>query len=66
MKRKLLITLCIILSVILVGLVALYFVADAFLDGINKLDPDQTYASQDPNALFEESEPLETDRRMDV
>ena len=61
LRRKLLVTLCVILAVILVGLLALYFVADAFLDGINKLDPNQTYAPQDPNVLFEESEPLETD-----
>ena len=61
LKRKLLIALCIILAVILVGLVALYFVADAFLDGINRLNPDQTYAYHDPDNLFEESEPLETD-----
>lgn len=61
LKRKLLTTLLIVLLVILVGLVVLYFVADAFLDGIHRLDPDQTYAYQDPNELFEENEPLETD-----
>lgn len=65
MKKRLLITLCVILAVILVGLVALYFVADAFLDGINKLDPNQTYGYHDPNDLFEESEPLETDPAFD-
>ena len=59
--RKLLITLCIILSLILAGLIVLYLVADSVLDGINKLDPNQTYAMHDPNVLFEESEPLETD-----
>lgn len=61
LKRKLLVTLCVILAVILVGLVALYFVADSILDGINKLDPNQTYAQLNPDELFEESEPLETD-----
>lgn len=61
MKRKLLITLCVIVVVILAVLLALYFAADAFLDGINKLDPNQTYASHNPEDLFEESEPLETD-----
>ena len=65
MKSKLLITLCVILAVVVVGLVALYFVAHSFLDGINKLDPNQTYASIDPSELFEESEPLETDPVVD-
>ncbi len=60
-RRKLLIALCVILSVILVVLVALYFATHSFLDRINKLDPNQTYATQDPADLFEESEPLETD-----
>lgn len=61
LKRRLLITLCVILAVILVGLVAVYIVLDSFLDGINKLDPNQTYETHDPNSIFEESEPLETD-----
>lgn len=60
-KRKLIITLCIILAVLLVGAVALYFVADSILDGINKLDPNQTYSQQDPNDIFEENEPIEKD-----
>jgi len=57
MRKIFLIILCVILTVILVGLLALY----GLLNGINKLDPNQTYAPQDPNDLFEESEPLETD-----
>ena len=61
LKKKLLISLCVILSVILVALVAVFILFDSFLDGLNKIDPDQTYASYDPNLLFEESEPLETD-----
>lgn len=61
LSRKLLVTLCVALFVLLVILVALIFVADSFLDGIGRLDPDQTYASHDPNDLFDNSEPLETD-----
>ena len=61
MKRKLLITLCVVLAIILVGLIALTFVVNSFLNEINKLDPDQTFTPQDPSDLFEESEPLETD-----
>lgn len=61
MKRKLLITLCVVLAIILVGLIALTFVVNSFLNEINKLDPDQTFVRQDPSDLFEESEPLETD-----
>lgn len=61
MKRKLLITLCVVLVIILVGLIALTFVVNSFLNEINKLDPDQTFTQQDPSDLFEESEPLETD-----
>ena len=45
----------------MVGAVALYFVADSILDGINKLDPNQTYSQQDPNDIFEENEPIEKD-----
>ncbi len=45
----------------MVGAVALYFVADAILDGINKLDPNQTYSQQDPSDIFEENEPIEMD-----
>jgi LCP family protein required for cell wall assembly len=47
--------------IILVGLIALTFVVNSFLNEINKLDPDQTFTQQDPSDLFEESEPLETD-----
>jgi len=61
LKRKLLITLCVVLAIILVGLIALTFVVNSFLNEINKLDPDQTFTPQDPSDLFEESEPLETD-----
>lgn len=45
----------------MVSAVALYFVADGILDGINKLDPNQTYSQQDPSDIFEENEPVEKD-----
>lgn len=61
LKKKLLIILCVILAVILIGLLAACFALDALLDGINRLDPDQVYGPKEPDLLFEESEPLETD-----
>lgn len=56
-SKILIIVLCVIVALVLAAVAAIY----AFLGGINRLDPNQTYAPKDPNVLFEESEPLETD-----
>ena len=60
-KKKFIITAGVILAALLLIMLALYFIADAFLDGINRIDPNQTYPMNDPDSLFEESEPIETD-----
>ena len=60
-KKKILITLCVILSVLLLLGLAVLFLADALLGDINRIDPDQTYASVDHKDIFEDSEPVETD-----
>lgn len=65
MKRKLLTILCITLSVILVGLVALCFVAEEIFGSIQKIDPNQTYPKHDIGDVFEDDEPLETDPVID-
>lgn len=60
-KNKILITICIILAVLLIALVAVAIVANTFLGGINRIDPNQTFDAVDPSEIFEESEPIETD-----
>lgn len=64
-KKKLIMLTCIIFAVLLIAVLTLYFIADAFLDGIDRIDPNQTYPSNDPDSIFEESEPVETDPVME-
>lgn len=60
-KKRALIVACIILAVLLIVALSLYFIADSFLNSINRIDPNQTYPLNDPDSIFEESEPVETD-----
>ena len=54
------------LALFLIVLAAGFFLLPEILFGsINKIDPDQTYASVDPDAVFEESEPIETSPVVD-